>query len=68
MEYFQQRQQGSSLLQGAPHHHIWAAMVLSTVNSCHGATLPPACRDDLTKLERHANSTESPMDLQDWVH
>eukprot|EP00972_Heterocapsa_arctica_P052940 7794355-Heterocapsa_arctica.AAC.1 len=34
-------------------------MVLSLVATCQATSLPPACREDLANIERHANTTEN---------
>jgi hypothetical protein len=68
MEYYEQRKTQSAQMAGAPHHHVWAAMVLSLVAAGKTASLSSTCREDLANIERHANSTESPIELQDSVH
>eukprot|EP00972_Heterocapsa_arctica_P021790 3204001-Heterocapsa_arctica.AAC.1 len=42
-EYYEQRKTQSAQMAGAPHHNVWAAMVLSLVATRQATSLPPAC-------------------------
>eukprot|EP00972_Heterocapsa_arctica_P040031 5897426-Heterocapsa_arctica.AAC.1 len=68
-QYDAKRASGSeATLLGAPHHHVWATMILEMVKFFTALKLPLSRQQDLHHLKEYAESIASPKDLEDLVH